>query len=103
MDLGSSTLTIGLVLDHAHQSGGRVDVATGSGQIFVGVTVAALDRFCIVLLDGDIDGQAHVVSRDAVTSVSMRRDALLAISTDRHAATPDLEDEPYIFGTGGPL
>ncbi len=80
MDLGSATLTLGLALDHAHQAGARVDVATGSGRIFVRVTVAALDRFCIVLLDDGPDGQAHVVSRDAITSVSMGRDALLAIT-----------------------
>jgi hypothetical protein len=101
MDLSSSTLTIGLALEHAQQRGARVDVATGSGRIFVRVTVAALDRFCIVLLDDDLDGQAHVVSRDAVTSVSMDREALLAIDADRVASSADRDGDPFVFGPAG--
>ncbi len=101
MDLRSATLTLGLALDHAHQSGARVDVATGSGRIFVRVSVAALDRFCIVLLDDGPDGQAHVVSRDAITSVSMGRDALLAIASDGTETRTVKDDEPFLFGTGG--
>ena len=100
MNLSSSTLTIGLALEHAHARGSRVDVATGSGRVFHRVSVAALDRFCIVLLDDDIDGQAHVVSRDAVTSVSMEREALLAIDAERVAAT-GREGEPFVFGPAG--
>jgi len=103
MHLSSATLTIGLALDHAHQSAARVDVATGSGRLFAGVTVAALDRFCIVLLDDALNGQAHVVSRDAVTSVSMGRDALLAINADRVAARPDSDGEPFVVGPDGAL
>ena len=100
MELSSTMLTIGLALDHAHQTGARVDVGTGGGRAFVRVTVGALDRFCIVLLDDGVDGQAHVVARDAVTSVSMSRDALLAINADR-AAAPGPDDQPFVFGTGG--
>lgn len=80
MDRSSTVLTIGLALDHAQVHGVRVDVATTDGRAFVGVTVAALDRFCLILLEDDSPGaRAHVVSRDHVVSVSMSRHDLLAI------------------------
>jgi hypothetical protein len=100
MDLSSATLTIGLAVDHALQRGARIDVATASGRTFVAVTVAALDRFCIVLLDDALGGQAHVVTRDAITSVSMDRDAFLAIPIDREPLSPEGVDE-FVFGPGG--
>lgn len=80
MDRASTVLTIGLALDYAQVHGVRVDVATTDGRAFVAVTVAALDRFCIVLLEEDSPGaRAHVVAREHVVSVSMARHDLLAI------------------------
>ena len=80
MERSSAVLTIGLALDHAQQRGLRIDVGTSDGRGFAGVTVAALDRFCIVLLEADVPGgRAHVVSRDHVVSVSMAREDLLAL------------------------
>lgn len=84
-------LTIGLVLDHAQVHQVPVDVSTIDGRTFAGVTVAALDRFCIVLLEDDAPGsRAHVVSRDHVVSVSMARQDLLQIESHagRSAASP---------------
>ena len=73
-------LTIGLVLDHAQVHQVPVDVSTSAGRTFAGVGVAALDRFCIVLLEEDGPGsRAHVVGREHVVSVSMSREDLLAI------------------------
>lgn len=84
MERSSTVLTIGLALDHAQQHGLQVDVGTSSGRSFPGVTVAALDRFCIVLLETDVPGgRAHVVSRDHVVSVSMDRSDLLSIEPGR--------------------
>jgi hypothetical protein len=75
-------LTIGLVLDHAQVHQTPVDVSTSDGRTFAGVAVAALDRFCIVLLEEDGPGsRAHVVSRDHVVSVSMARQDLLEIES----------------------
>jgi hypothetical protein len=82
MDRSSTVLTIGLVLDHAQVHQVPVDVSTTDGRTFARVAVAALDRFCIVLLEDDGPGsRAHVVSREHVVSVSMSRDDLLAIET----------------------
>jgi len=91
MDRSSTVLTIGLVLDHAQQRGFHVDVVTTAGTLLEDVSVAALDRFCIVLLDGSTAGRAHVVVREHVVSVSMSRSDLLAIEGgDAHepAAAP---------------
>ena len=80
-------LTIGLVLDHAQVHQVPVDVSTSDGRTFGGVTVAALDRFCLVLLEADHPGsRAHVVSREHVVSVSMSRADLLAIESTGHGA-----------------
>ncbi len=82
MDRSSTVLTIGLALDHAQQQGVSVDVATSDGRTFVGVTVAALDRFCLILLEKDSPGaRAHVVSREHIVSVSMGRHDLLQIES----------------------
>jgi hypothetical protein len=82
MDRSSTVLTIGLVLDHAQVHQVPVDVSTSDGRVFPGVGVAALDRFCIVLLeDVGPSSRAHVVNREHVVSVSMSRDDLLAIET----------------------
>jgi hypothetical protein len=87
MDRSSTVLTIGLALDHAQQQGVRIDVATTDGRSFVGVTVAALDRFCLVLLEEEAPGaRAHVVSREHVVSVSMARQDLLQIESPGHPA-----------------
>ena len=87
MDRSSTVLTIGLALDHAQQRGVRIDVATTDGRSFVGVTVAALDRFCLVLLEDDSPGaRAYVVSREHVVSVSMARQDLLQIESSGHPA-----------------
>ena len=91
MDRSSTVLTIGLALDHAQQHGVRIDVATTDGRVLGGVTVAALDRFCLVLLEDDSPGaRAHVVSREHVVSVSMARQDLLQIESHpgRSAAYP---------------
>ena len=85
MDRSSTVLTIGLALDHAQQHNVRVDVATTDGRSFVAVTVAALDRFCLVLLEDDSPGaRAHVVSREHIVSVSMARHDLLQIESPGH-------------------
>ncbi len=90
MEFSSTVLTIGLALDHAQQRGLRVDVGTSSGRDFGGVAVAALDRFCIVLLEDDVPGgRAHVVSRDHIVSVSMAREDLLAIEPGLPAQEAD--------------
>jgi hypothetical protein len=87
MDRSSTVLTIGLALDHAQVHGIRIDVATTDGRCFGGVTVAALDRFCLVLLEEDSPGaRAHVVSRDHIVSVSMARQDLLQIESPGHTA-----------------
>jgi hypothetical protein len=87
MDRSSTVLTIGLALDHAQQQGVRIDVATTDGRSFVGVTVAALDRFCLVLLEEESPGaRAHVVSREHIVSVSMARQDLLQIESPGHPA-----------------
>jgi hypothetical protein len=87
MERSSMVLTIGLALDHAQQRGLRVDVGTTDGRAFPGVTVAALDRFCIVLLDDEGPGaRAHVVNRDHIVHVSMDRSDLLAIEPGMPAA-----------------
>lgn len=86
MSSSSAILTIGLALDHAQQHGLRVDIGTTNGKGFVGVHVAAIDRFCVVLMEDDsVDSRAHVVSRDHVVSVSLRRSDLLAIETGASA------------------
>jgi len=87
MERSSTVLTIGLALDHAQQRGLRVDVGTSNGRDFASVMVAALDRFCIVLLEDDVPGgRAHVISRDHIVSVSMAREDLLAIEPGMSAA-----------------
>lgn len=87
------TLTIGAVLEEACDRGLRVDVETATGRVYESVMVAALEQFCVVLLDdGDevedplswrADGRrrarAHVVSRDHVAGVSLDRAAFLQI------------------------
>ena len=84
MSHSSAILTIGLALDHAQQHGLLVDVGTSSGRDFSAVRVAAIDRFCVVLFEDDaIDSRAHVVSRDHVVSVSLRRSDLLAIEASQ--------------------
>lgn len=86
MSHSSAILTIGLALDHAQQHGLRVDIGTSNGKDFVGVHVAAIDRFCVVLLEDDaMESRAHVVSRDHVVSVSLRRSDLLAIEAGQSA------------------
>jgi hypothetical protein len=90
----SVMLTIGLALDHAQQHGLRVDVGSSSGRDFRDVQVAAIDRFCVVLMDDDgPDGKAHVVSREHVVSVSLRRSDLLALEAGQgvRAAGPAAE------------
>jgi hypothetical protein len=86
MTQASAVLTIGLALDHAQMHGLLIDVGTVSGRDFDDVKVAALDRFCIVLLDDDSPGgRAHVVSRDHVVSVSLQRSDLVAIEPGQAA------------------
>ena len=86
MTHSSVMLTIGLALDHAQQHGLRVDVGTSNGRDFPDVHVAAIDRFCVVLMEDDgPDGKAHVVSREHVVSVSLRRSDLLALEAGQGA------------------
>lgn len=87
------TLTIGAVLEEACDRGLRVDVETVSGRLYESVLVAALEQFCVVLLDDGDEGpdaapwrtdgrrrsRAHVVSRDHVAGVSLDRAAFLQI------------------------
>ncbi len=96
-------VTIGLTLDHAMTHGSRIEVTTSSGRVFRSVTVAALDRFCIVLLDADAPGaQAHVVSRDSIISVSIDRSDLIALERQGHGRTahpPKAAADPkFVFG-----
>jgi hypothetical protein len=100
----SMVVTIGLTLDHALTHGSRIEVTTSSSRVFTSVTVAALDRFCIVLLDADAPGaQAHVVSRDSITSVSIDRSELLALERQGQGRTghsPKTAADPMsVFGT----
>lgn len=87
------TLTIGAVLEEACDRGLRVDVETVTGRVYESVLVAALEQFCVVLLDDETDvhdslswrpdggrrARAHVVSRDHVAGVSLDRAAFLQI------------------------
>ena len=73
------TLTLGVVLNEAHERSLHVDVETRSGHVYSDVTVAALDQFCIVLLTAGPGGRAHVVTRDHVVAVSLDRRSLLEI------------------------
>lgn len=86
------TLTIGAVLEEACDRGLRVDVETVSGRLYESVLVAALEQFCVVLLDDGDEGpdgvpwradgrrpRAHVVSRDHLAGVSLDRAAFLQI------------------------
>jgi hypothetical protein len=102
MQSSSTALTIGLALDHAQMHGSRIDVTT-SNRVFATVTVAALDRFCIVLVDVDAPGaQAHVVSRESIIGVSMDRSELLSLEQPSHSrpgqAEPPLSDATFVFG-----
>lgn len=69
------TLTLGVVLAEAYERGLRLDVETASGRVFRGVQVAALEQFCVVLLDD----RAHVLARDHLAAVSLDRSAFLEI------------------------
>jgi len=75
----STLMTIGLVLDVALQRGLHVDVETSTGRLYSGVRVSAVDRFCVVLLDGS---RAHVVSREHLVSVSLGADQVLELTDD---------------------
>lgn len=75
----SMLVTVGLALDIAHDRGLRVDVEMTTGRLLAGVTVGAVDRFCVILLDGD---KAHVVARDHLVSVSLDQDCLLQLTGD---------------------
>ncbi|MGH8892980.1 MAG: hypothetical protein ACRDWY_06685 [Actinomycetes bacterium] len=70
------TLTLGIVLEEARERGLRVDVETATGRVYEGVRVAALEQFCVVLLD---DLAAHVVAREHLAAVSLDRSAFLEI------------------------
>lgn len=78
------TLTLGAVLEEARTRGLRVDVETRSGRTYGDVEVAALEQFCVVLL-GD---RAHVVARDELAAVSLRRADFLQLEP----RTVDLRD-----------
>lgn len=83
----SMLVTVGLALDLAHDRGLAVDVETTTGRRYAGVTVGAVDRFCVILLDG---ARAHVVDRAHLVSVSLDQGCVLELTDDspaRAAAT----------------
>lgn len=75
----SMLVTVGLALDLAHQRGLPVDVETTTGRRYAGVTVGAVDRFCVILLDGI---KAHVVDREHLVAVSLDQGCLLELTAD---------------------
>ena len=75
MGVINMTLTLGVVLAEACERGLRVDVETTTGRRYEGVHVAALEQFCVVLLDD----RAHIVARDQLAAVSLDRHAFLQI------------------------
>lgn len=78
----SMYVTVGMVLDQAHQRGLTVDVDLASGRTLRAVTVAALEQHSVVLLaaaNQDRPGRAHIVTRDHVVGVSMDSSDLLEL------------------------
>jgi hypothetical protein len=86
------TLTLGAVLDEACSRGLRVDVETRTGRLYCGVEVAALEQFCVVLLDE----RAHVVARDQLAAVSLQRGDFLQLEP-RTVDLRDAADERTAF------
>lgn len=79
----SMLATIGSALQSAFDTGVHVDVETTTGRVFSNVSVGAVERFSIVLLNA---ATAHVVSREHIVSVSLEWEGSLQLPHSRDFA-----------------